>query len=137
VAVDTVIPLGTRLYDLLTADVNIAALVVLRVYPTVAPQGTPYPYIVWQEVSSAAETTHDGDSVTDGGLDQTLIQFDCWGDTSKKACALRALVRKALLVPGALTGTKVNRPDQRLFHEAGIEKHNAQLDLLFWHNPTQ
>lgn len=131
------IPLGTRIYNLLTTDTGISALVALRVYPTVGEQGAAYPYIVWQEVASTGETTHDGDSATDGGLDQTMIQFDCWADTSKKACALRALVRKALLVPGALTGTKVNRPDQRLFHEAGIEKHNAQLDLIFWHNPTQ
>lgn len=131
------IPLATRVYDLLTGTAAIAALVALRVYPTLGKQGDPFPQIVWQEIASTGQTTHDGDSDTDGGLDMTILQFSCWANTGERAIALRLLVRTALLTPGALTGTKVNSPNQRLFHEGDVEKHNAQLDLTFWHNPTQ
>lgn len=128
--------LAAKIYTLLSTDIDVVALAGDRTQPAKGKQSPIYPQVVWQLIVSEAQTTHDGDEETDGGLDRTDLQFSCWADTEFDANALRKAVRTALMRRGAMEGVKVNSPVERTFLEQEVEKHNAQLDLTFWHNPN-
>jgi hypothetical protein len=123
--------LGEALFDLIVADDVLGPLIGDRFYPTLGKQGGAYPMIVWQEIVSIGQTTFDD---ADGTLDRTDIQFSCYADTLFAASAVRKALRVCLTTLEAIPGVKITFPVQRTFHEEQVEKHNAQLDLTFWHN---
>lgn len=122
--------LAAALSDLVLNDADVSALIVDRFYPTLGKQGGIYPMIVWQEVVSVGQATHDDPGQ---GQDRTDIQFSCYADSAMAAYDLREKLRKCLTTLDAIPGVKIILPVQRTFHEDQVEKHNAQLDLTFWH----
>lgn len=111
------------LYDALTGDGGIAALVGTNVFPDVADMSATVPYLVYQNIYTSGETTHDGGR----NLEFPLVQITAWAATKEAAIALGDLVINLLdgcTVAGAsdLTFQFSNRmgtydPGERLFGE--------------------
>ena len=79
-------------YERLSGDAGLQALVAERIYPDVIPQNVVYPIIVYHQVSETASYSHDGDS----NLDMSRYQFDCYDDTKAGARAIKDALRSLL-----------------------------------------
>jgi hypothetical protein len=80
------------IYAALAANATLAGLVATRIFPDVADGTAVAPYIVYQVVSTAGETPHDGDR----NLEFPLIQFSCWAQSKSSAIALASAVNTVL-----------------------------------------
>lgn len=130
------VALATQIQTLLTADAGVLAVFEQRSYFGQAPQPVVSPYNVVIEVGTVAQETHGTEDDAEDTEDDTLAQFNCYAKTPALALAGRSAIRAALVAKGALAGVVVSRPVQRLFKEELVELWNAQLDLLFQHNPA-
>lgn len=84
------------LYEYLTDDGNIAALVSDRVYPMRLPEGAAMPAISWHRVSANRIYTYDLFADTDAWT-AARIQFNCWSRVSaEEAIAVGEAVLLAL-----------------------------------------
>lgn len=63
-----------------------------RVYPEIAPQGVASPYVVWQEIASVPDTTHDGASTSA----RRIVNIYCIAGTYAGALALSTAIVAAL-----------------------------------------
>ena len=73
-------------------DSDVALLVGDRVYRTIAPQDTAYPYITYQRI-----TERRGRHFTaPAGLLATGMQIDCWSQDSNEVLDLADAVRRSL-----------------------------------------
>lgn len=124
--------LAALIIDLLKADAGVAQIASTRVYPLEAEQGVTSPYVVMTEIITTTEESHDDAE----GLDNTLMQFACYANTTLEAINLRKAVRTALLAAGAMDGVKVIQPVQRLQEADEDSLANAILELTFMHNPS-
>ena len=111
------------IFDALTGDNAIAALVGTKVFPDVADLSATVPYLVCQTIYTGGETTHDGER----NLEFPLVQITAWAATKAGAIALGDLVTN-LLDGATIAGTSAatfqfsNRmgtydPGERLFGE--------------------
>lgn len=73
-------------------DATVAALVVSRVYPVLAPQGAVLPYATFQRISTL-RVYHMGGAT---GLARVRMQADCYAADYPGAKALATAVRGAL-----------------------------------------
>lgn len=64
----------------------------LRIFPTVAPQGTAYPYARYQLVNGAPEIALSGPPE----MDADTYQFSVWGKDYAQAKAAAEVIRDAL-----------------------------------------
>ncbi|MAO57790.1 MAG: hypothetical protein CL549_15750 [Alcanivorax sp.] len=62
-----------------------------RVYPHVAPQGTPYPYLVYLVPSTPVDDTFCG-----LGAQAPAVQVDCWSTSLQQALQIREAALAAL-----------------------------------------
>lgn len=83
--------LEEALYDWLSADTGISALVGNRIFPNKIPQGETYPQITFFRVSSP-RVRNFGEP---DGLANPRIQVDCWGLTLASAVAVGEAVRNS------------------------------------------
>jgi hypothetical protein len=88
----------TGLFQLLSTEPTISALVADRVYPVVLPTEPTLPCITYQIVGGSSEPT-----LTDTGLQKVRLQIDCWGLAYPDADAVRAAVVKFLANKAATT----------------------------------
>lgn len=89
------------IYERLTGDAGVAALVSNRIYPDQVPQDVIWPaIIVHGPASETASYSHEGDE----NLDTARIQIDCYGSTCASAKQVKAAVR-ACLSGKRFTGT--------------------------------
>jgi hypothetical protein len=82
----------TALFDHLSTDAGVSALVGTRVYPTKAPQDAPLPCIIYQRFSDAAEHTQAGAC----DLASAFYQVDIIGENASSAAAVAEAVRNAM-----------------------------------------
>ena len=66
----------SALYDHLTADAALTALVSNRIYPTVAPQNVTLPYVTFNVIAGE----HERHALAGAGLAQVSVQIDVWDD---------------------------------------------------------
>ena len=137
--------LEASLFQYLTAQAPIIALIKKRMYPESAPKGACYPYLTYSTVFGKAEK-HLGAA---SALSLTTIQLDCCGETKKQAVELGEALREELDgMRGATIGTTtttvvesisiqstrdtIERPD------SGQEqvKYIRQIDVDVWHVTT-
>ncbi len=93
----------TTLRAALIAHAGIAALVGARIYGGRAQQGSALPRIIFHEIASTSEHTHDSATTTDPGIEETVIQFDCEGRTLSDARAVADTISEAIngaMIPG-------------------------------------
>lgn len=135
--------LKQALYQHLTADAEVAAIVSNRVYPGVAPKDAPLPYITYQRISSQHERHMTGRA----GVAHPRMQINCW---SSSGITLETLVNEVRLAldrfAGAMGTVALNvlgayleniRDDQLL--QAGASEtvyHKASMEFIIWHAET-
>lgn len=125
--------LAAAIVTLLKADAVVNDLIQQRIYPVKAPDNVPTPYVVYSEITSDTEESHDDAN----GLDGTQVQFACYADTSRTAILLRAAIRAALATsPSPLSGVKVTQPTSRTLPADELRLDCAILELTFMHHPT-
>ena len=97
-----------------------------RVYPNIAPNNVPKPYVVYARVSSSPENT-----LGDGSpIDNTRLQVDCYDNTYAQAVALAEAV-KAAFKASAITHLLLQEQDQ---FESDALLHRVILDFSLWHH---
>ncbi len=87
------------IFDALTDESTISAIVGDRIFADVADGSTATPYLTFQVVSTSGETTHDG--VRE--IEFPSIQFNCWATGREDAIALASAVN-AFLDGSTLSG---------------------------------
>jgi hypothetical protein len=123
--------LASAFVALLKADPAVTAICGTRIFPELAPDKTPTPYVVWLEVSTSTEESHDEAQ----NLDATDVQFSCFDRDLLTSINLRKAVRHALLTT-PMSGVKVIQPILRSLPESELRLSNSVLDVTFMHNPT-
>lgn len=88
------------IYDALTGDATLAALVGDRVSWGITDGTKAAPYIVCTKISTYAETAHDGTR----NIEFPLLQFSCYAKTLAQAIAVAAAVN-AVLDGNTIAGT--------------------------------
>lgn len=121
---------GIAVSDALKANAAVAALVVARVFPSQAPQGTPAPYIVFQLISDVPESTVDGSAA--GRLTNARLQVDCYGSTYVSA---HAVATAADAVVSALSSPDLSawRIGKRDLFDDKTQQHRVSMDFAVWH----
>lgn len=77
------------LFDLITTEATIAAIIATRMYPIVLPTDCPMPALRYSFAGGMSEPTFDT-----SGLQRVRVQFDCFGANQDDAMQLRwALIR--------------------------------------------
>ncbi len=135
--------LRTVIHSVLLADAAVVALIgdgeACRHYPERAPQNPDDTYLVSNEVTGTAAQTHGSATDAEDTLDETTMQFTAIAGTVAAAIALRLAVRAALMNPAnallVAARIKVTSPEMRFTTADEIDRHGAQLDLTFFHNP--
>ena len=84
--------LETALVYHLKNDAGVAAAVGARVFPMFAPEGTDFPYLVFNRISTA----RSGHQAAASGLAEARIQIDVWDDDPLTADTTADAVRDAL-----------------------------------------
>ena len=80
------------IYTALTSDATLTGLVGDRVFADVADVDTAAPYVVYQVISTAGTTTHDGVR----NLEFPLVQFSVWANTKEESVAVGSAVANLL-----------------------------------------
>ena len=83
---------GKAIYDILSTDTAIAAIVGTHIFPELAPPDIDAPYIVYSVVSNSPSDTKN----TNGDIDVASIEVYSFQDTYNKAVDLGVNVRRAL-----------------------------------------
>jgi hypothetical protein len=81
----------STLYNIITADPGIAALITTRAYPVILPTDPTLPAISYLIVGGSSTPTMDT-----SGMQKTRLEVNCWGSTYSDAVTLRTAVRNAL-----------------------------------------
>lgn len=117
------------LYDALTGDAGVSALVATRVYPLVAPQEAIYPKIAYQAISRQRVTAHDGEDA----LERVLFQITIVAATFSSAIAVRDAVKSALnaQTQGSVQVFLLDNEDHQYGDETNI--YAIRQDYIAWH----
>ena len=83
---------GKAIYNILSSDTAIAAIVGTNIFPELAPPDIDAPYIVYSVVSNSPSDTKN----TNGDIDVASIEVYSFQDTYNKAVDLGVSVRAAL-----------------------------------------
>ena len=84
--------IGLAIYNILSNDANVAAVVGTRIYPNVAKQTSDFPFIVYQMTGVTPTDTKDGVSP----LDTNTFNVLCFAETYSGAVSLAQRARNAL-----------------------------------------
>jgi len=121
------------LFDYLTGDEAIAALVELRVYPVGSvPERCPVPYITWNRVDANRLYTYDEFDENEPWV-TARIQFNCWAYTAMESMDMGSALLAALSGYGddmggqLITSFSVNELDT---FEPGTKFHRRVLDFF-------
>ena len=84
--------IGLAIYNILSNNSDVAAIVSTRIYPNVAKQTSAFPFIVYQTTGVDPTDTKDGVSP----LDTNTFDVLCFSETYTGAVSLAERVRNAL-----------------------------------------
>lgn len=82
---------GLALRNMLSSDAPVQALVSIRIYPELAPEGAPMPYLVYSVVSNSPSDAKDGTPI-----DEAQVELFSVASTYSAANDLADKVRAAL-----------------------------------------
>ena len=97
-----------------------------RIYPLIAPDAAPPPYLVYQRVSANTENILSGSS----GLINTRIQMDVYAATYAQAQDIAAAI-DALMSDWEVQNVSVLSQD---LYEPDAKLHRVSTDYSLWHN---
>lgn len=98
-----------------------------RVYPDIAPEGEPRPYITWQRVGGSAVNFIDA---TVPSKKNARVQVNVWADTRLEADDLAAQVEDTLRAVLALQTTVLGAPTA--VYEPETKLKGSMQDFSFW-----
>lgn len=81
-----------EVFKILKADAQVSNLLADRIYEDLAPDGTPTPYLIWIEVSGAADNNLDSGAVAD----HLELQFMIYDPLQVTASSIRSEVCRVL-----------------------------------------
>lgn len=112
------------IYEHLTTNAGLVALVSTRVYPAVLPQRPTLPALTYQRISGVPEYSHSGRA-----LMQSRFQISCWAATYAGAIALATAVKAAMdtfpdvaFIEGH---SEMYEPETSVYH--------IPVDVMIWH----
>ena len=95
---------GLAIYNILSNDADVAALVVRRIFPNVAKNKTQFPFIIYDV--NGETPTNDKDGVST--LDTDSLMISCYSKTYTEAADLALKIRTALdRVKGTFGGVEI------------------------------
>ena len=124
------------LYDYLSSDVGVSALLSSRIYPGTLPQNWTAPAISYQRISG------ERNRILSGPDDRATprIQIDCWADSYSGARALAEAVRSAIDGYAGLMGTtqvgSVVLESDTDFYEPDTNVYHVSMDFWISHIET-
>jgi hypothetical protein len=126
----------------LTGHAALTDLVSTRIYCSLAAQGSALPRIVWHDITSTSDHSHDSATTSDPGCEESVVQFDIEcrtpSDCRAVADALASLLNGAslthpdALIPGVFKDS--NGFSQSLEHDTDGtgEGHRLSVDYRFF-----
>lgn len=99
-----------------------------RVYPSLAPEDTASPYVVYTRVSSVEENSLDANGGS-ANASNTRLQIDIYASSYSAAQSSAATVKSALK-GWATENTLQGEQD---FYEPDTKLHRVMLDVSTWH----
>ena len=84
--------LGKAIYNILSNDATITDIVSTRIFPSVAPQTTQFPFIIYDITGVDPNDTKDGAST----LDTNDVMISCYSETYSEASDLAQKIRVAM-----------------------------------------
>lgn len=127
--------LEESLFDKLSKDTSVKALVASRVYPIRLPQKVTLPCLTYQRISTPRVHTHD----LAGGTAHPRIQITCWDDDPKGCKALADTVRTCLdgfrgtMGTGGATVYATLSDDENADYDPESQIYWTILDFIIWH----
>ena len=121
------------LYGRLSQDMTLTGLIAGRVYPVMAPQGVPSPYLVFLKIVEMAS----GTLCAQDPMVRDLFQFDSYAKTFKQSLTIAKAMRDSLIdFRGAMDGIHV--ASIRLDNEMHVLEPEPGLfrvstSLFIWH----
>ena len=82
----------TGVYSYLISKTSITSLVSTRIYPLIAPEGSAWPFIIYQRIGSSHEHNMSGSS----GLVTATVQIDAYAEAYSSAKSIGAAIRNVL-----------------------------------------
>jgi len=84
--------IGKAIFNILSNDSDVLALVETRIFPNVAPQTTEFPFIIYDVTGVQPNDTKDGPST----LDTNDVMISCYSETYSEASNLAKKIRIAM-----------------------------------------
>lgn len=84
--------IGKAIYNILSNDSDVLALVESRIFPNVAPQTTEFPFIIYDVTGVQPNDTKEGPST----LDTNDVMISCYSETYSEASDLAKKIRIAM-----------------------------------------
>lgn len=117
----------------LQADPGVSDLVGSRVFIAGGRQGTPYPYITVQRITTSGAASIDRPAT----LEWPLFQLDAWGETAASAkdageAAIAAIDGKEITA-GGLTITATKQDQRGPAPDEETRKYRVSQDYYIWH----
>jgi hypothetical protein len=119
-------------YSTLSGAAALTALVADRIFPMLAPELTPRPYIVFTKISTVPTETHDSSSAE--RLDETIVQFMIVAETYTATEDIAAALRNVLEDAGGPVNGSTEISNIRETYESDTELFVTQLDANFFHS---
>lgn len=117
--------IGKVIYDLLSNDATVSALVSTRIYPDTVPQNAEFPYISYTVISTLPTDAKDGAS----RLDVVSVQVDIYSRNYSTTQDMAAGVRSAL---DRYSGTNNSvQVDKIIFSNEAAGQYEQQIGV-FW-----
>lgn len=102
------------------------------VYPSIAPQGTAFPYITYQVISQTPNHTKGADS----DLDVYRVQINVFSNSYAEAITLKESVRTNLdYYTGTIESIQVDRvrfDNEQEFYSEELRVYHIATDYLIW-----
>jgi len=97
--------IGKAIYNILSENVAVAAIVDTRIFPNVATQSESFPFIIYDVQSDSPEDTKDGVA----NLDITNMMVSAYSDSYSNATEIAGTIREALdRYSGTNSGVVIN-----------------------------
>jgi hypothetical protein len=118
-----------ELFNALTTDPTVNALVKTRVYPNVAQQGCDRPFVVYTVINAELQNSMLGFT---GGLQNFVVQVDCYSTDFDEVQNLADAVQDLLGTARTVVGLKGFRGNRSEDYEDDTRLHRVSMDFTLW-----
>lgn len=120
--------LGSTIFEALSSDAGLSALLLERIYPTQRPPRCLYPCLTWQRIAGGPAQTHSGPLCAE----EARLRFTCWAATHEAAEGLSEALRETLPALGPVADV-ITIADGL---EADGDRHYFIVETAVWYEPA-